>query len=108
MITFNYDKFFFQTLAGVRQLIIQGKLKDTEDIEDYINDEARFYVNKCTNEVITQCMTDDLTNLWKEYDPPTDKNTLAYILILEYMRADGLYAMANEDLKTIKTNIYAK
>jgi len=108
MNTFNYDKFFFQTLAGVRAEIIKGNLKDEEDIEDYINDQARYYVNVSTNEVIAQCITDDLPALWQKYGAPEDKKTLAYMVITEYMKGDELYELAKKDLTTIKTRIYAK
>lgn len=105
---FNYDTFFFKTLAGVRQSIISGKLTDTDMIEDYINDEARYFVEHCPSQVIEQCMTDDLTILWQKYGTPYDKKTLAYMCITEYMKSDDLYELAKNDLNTVKTRIYAK
>ena len=105
---FNYDTFFFKTLAGVRQSIISGKLTDTEMIEDYINDQARYFVEHCPSQVIEQCMTDDLTSLWQKYGAPEDKKTLAYMCITEYMKSDDLYELAKNDLNTVKTRIYAK
>lgn len=108
MTTFNYDQFFFKTLAGVREAIINGKLTDTEMIEDYINDETRYYVENYPSQVIEQCMTDDLSSFWEKYGAPENKKTLAYMCITEYMKGDDLYELAKNDLAIIKTRIYAK
>lgn len=93
---FNAHQFYSETMASVYQLIDQGDLLSVNEVDDYLLSEAEFYVEKATEQVITETLPDDLRELNEEFGEITSKKGLAWCSLVLWMQNNQ---MVNDALK---------
>lgn len=87
---FNAHDFYSETMHSVYQLIDDGELLSVNEVDDYLLEEAQFYVKKAPDEVIIETLPDDLRQLNEEFGEITSKKGLAWCSLILWMQNNNM------------------
>lgn len=82
---FNAHDFYSITMASVYQLIDQKRLNSVNEIEEYLLEEAQFYVDEAPNQVLLEVLPDNLTEINEQFGEVTTKKGLAWCSLVLWM-----------------------
>ena len=94
--TFNNSDFYKFTMDSVYQMIDQNQFTLSDQVENYLNDEANFYAKKATDEVLIQILPNNLTEINEVYGFIETKEDLAFCALNLWMNENEMYKDARD------------